>query len=153
MNTFIYYANIQTFTSLLFSLVFVLMALFVSKKTNVKLSIIWTSLSVITGIISSGLSWLLTIIDNADGLDEADNFATILWLIIVFGICGQVSTFLTGYLLDLINTRNDILTIINGASHELEPSIYKKQIIISIVFCITVFIILSLFGLTVAYFL
>jgi MFS family permease len=144
------------------------MMLIISTKVTDRLTIIWLSLSLIIGILVSGLSWLLTITVNSIGLQEAENVTIVVWLIMVYGLCAQVSTFLTGYIIDLINIHDNkshselSLSFGSHDKHETteslttdEPSYTsknKKRIIISVGLCIVIYIIFLLIGFLVTYF-
>ena len=153
MNSYIYYANVQTCLTFIFSLVLLTTTLWYQKTVhneNNVLSSIWLSLSFLFGITVTILSWLLTVTVNAISLNEPNIGVDIIWFIIVFVSCAQLSTFLTGYCADLffsIYIRKDNN---NDADH---CSLFntKNEIRYSIILNFTIYIFLTILGFAIAF--
>lgn len=131
MNTYIYYANTQYFTTIFSSLIILLLTGFLLTFKD-KLANCWYTFSAGVGIFTFVLFYTLTINTNAVGFTEGNNGIYIVWYTCLILFYCQFISFVTGFIIYIYNSCpiyfNDTMDTINGTVSNNNNVVNKGKI-------------------------
>lgn len=144
----------QTGTTLAITIFFTIMTTMFSRSSmtnkNDRLLKMWLTISFLCGTATTIMAWLLTVAVNSADLTESDSGVHTMWLILVIGVGIQISTFFTGYFLDMVDS-NKRCAYANNINLDVDCTndLTKKRIIISCTLAILNFIVLMIGGVSI----
>lgn len=148
MSSYIYYSNMQSGTTLAITIFFSVMVTIFNKSaatnnnSNDRLLKIWLNMSFLFGLFGICLGWLLTMSVNAVGLSYSDNGVRTLWIILIITVLLQITSFFTGYFLDIFDRANKYQYEDNlELSYNNSSDFTQKRICISIATALLIFMI------------
>lgn len=153
MNSYLISSTTQLVTVLATSLLFVITSMYFQKMCKKQDTILhfWYLVSVLCGLISSFLIFILTISSLAVGSEEDTTNINIVWYAGWYTTYAQISTFLTAYILDVFYTLSgkspDTLPLnVNDSSNTYSNKFTLKLFGISLMILLIVAISLGLLG-------